>query len=236
MLFAHRLAGTWRNKIGTYIALTSFSKEKFIAGGLPPEKIVVKPNFLLNDPGFGDGSGGFALFLGRLSEEKGLDILLKAWECLGTEVPLKILGEGPLARLLQDRLLKLRGVEWLGQCARERVMELLKSAAFLVLPSKSYEQLPMALVEASACGTPAITSDIATTEEVIIEGVNGMRFRAGDADDLVSKAKAMLAHPDQLRAMRRSARMFYERNYTAERNYNLLMKIYAGAIDRNRWT
>src|SRR5437773_765730 len=72
MLAVHRMLGTWREAVDTYIALTDFGRQKFIEGGLPPEKIAVKPNFVHPDPGPGAGTGGYAIFVGRLSEEKGL--------------------------------------------------------------------------------------------------------------------------------------------------------------------
>lgn len=232
MLVSHKIAGTWKRKIETYIAVTDFSKRKFIEGGLPGDRIAVKPNFLAEDSGPGSGSGGFAVFTGRLSEAKGLDVLLKAWERLGSMLPLKIAGNGPLAGWLRERLPKMRGVEWMGSCDREVVIALLKNATLAVLPSKSHEQLPMAIVEASACGTPVVVPALGSMNEVIVEGVNGIHFRAGDAQDLADKIEAILGRPSELASMRRGARLSFERNYTAERNYELLMRIYEDTIGR----
>jgi glycosyltransferase involved in cell wall biosynthesis len=133
MLAGHRAAGTWNTKVDAYIALTAFSKDKFIEGGLPAHRLHIKPGFA-EDPGCGDGTGGYALFLGRLTEEKGTRMLCRAWSQLGGSLPLKIAGDGPLQSSLQG----LVGVEYLGQCARPRVVELLKQAAFLVVPSLWY--------------------------------------------------------------------------------------------------
>src|ERR1700724_3181862 len=97
MLAAHHALGTWRHAVDLYIALTPFSRDKFIAGGLPPEKIVVKPHFVDPDPGPGRGRGRYGVFVGRLSPAKGLATLLEAWKKLAAPVPLKIVGDGPMA-------------------------------------------------------------------------------------------------------------------------------------------
>ena len=98
----HRAAGTFQNAVDAYVCLTDFARDKFVAGGLPPGKLHVKPNFVHPDPGPRRGGDGSAVFVGRLSEEKGVLPLLAAWEHL--DVPLTIIGAGPLA----DRVPRLR--------------------------------------------------------------------------------------------------------------------------------
>ncbi len=229
MLAAHWMAGTWTTKIHTYIALTNFTREKFIEGGFPAGKIVVKPNFLARDPGIGKGNGNYALFAGRLSEEKGLRTLLNAWERLARTIALKIAGDGPLADFVRQRADLLPNVEWLGDVEHARVMELMKNAAFLVVPSAWQEPFGMVIIEAAACGTPVIGSAVGSMTELIQNGVNGLHFTADDVNGLVDRVQAILTRPDDLLAMRQSSRLCYERNYTAERNYALLMQIYQSA-------
>lgn len=225
MIFIHRGVGTWKNKIDTYVALTNFSREKFIEGGLPAERIAIKPNFLSSDPGAGAGNGGYALYAGRLVEEKGVRTLLRAWERL-PEIPLKIAGDGPLKPFVEQQASALPNVEYLGACEHSTVMELLKQARFLVLPSEWYEALPMIFIESLACGTPVLASGLGSMNELIEDGVSGRLFVPGDVDSLVSRAAEMFLAAN---AMRKSARACYERNYTAERNYGLLMNIYRNA-------
>jgi glycosyltransferase involved in cell wall biosynthesis len=133
---------------------------KFIEGGLPAEKIVVKPNFVYPDPGVGLGSGGYALYVGRLSEEKGVDTLLEAWEQLSVKIPLKIVGDGPLASQVAEFTKRLPQVEWLGRRGIAEVHALMGESKFLIFPSKWYETFGRVAVEAFAKGTPVIASKI----------------------------------------------------------------------------
>jgi glycosyltransferase involved in cell wall biosynthesis len=228
MLAAHWAAGTWSSKIDAYIALTTFSKNKFVEGGLPAGRIHVKPGFLPVDPGIGRGDGGYALFIGRLIEEKGIDLLCRTWSTLGSTIPLKIAGDGPLRPTIQG----LSRVEYLGQCERPRLIELLKQAAFLVVPSLWYEGFPMVIVEALACGTPVIASALGSMNELVENGVTGFRFAPGDADALLRCVENAL-QSGRLTCMRARTRACYEQNYTAERNYNILMDIYSAAKQRS---
>src|SRR5262249_38935024 len=97
MQATHRLFGTWQKAVDVYIALAEFGRRKLVQGGLRADKIVVKPNFVYPDPGPGRGSGGYAVFVGRLSAEKGVDTLIAAWRRLAGILPLIILGDGPMA-------------------------------------------------------------------------------------------------------------------------------------------
>lgn len=226
MLTVHRTMRTWIKMVDVYIALTEFARQKFIEGGLPAEKIVVKPNFVYSDLGIGEGRGGYALFVGRLSPEKGLDTLLAAWERLGEKVPLKIVGEGPLASQVVEAVKKLDHVEWLGRRPMEEVYALMGEATVLIFPSKWYETFGRVAVEAFAKGTPVIAANIGAIAELIDHGRTGLHFRPGDSEDLAAKVEWALAHPGELARMRREARADFEAKYTAKENYRRLMEIY----------
>ncbi|WP_346289207.1 glycosyltransferase family 4 protein [Sphaerothrix gracilis] len=226
MLVTHQSLKTWHNQVDLYIALTQFARKKFIQGGLPPEKIVVKPNFVYPDPGVGSGEGGFALYVGRLSVEKGLDTLLTAWEQLETQVPLKIVGDGPLAEKVQAIAGQRPNVEWLGRQPMAQVHALMGQAQFLVFPSKWYETFGRVAVEAFAKGTPVVASDIGAIAELVEDEHTGIRFSPGDATDLAAKVEWMLAEPQRLARMRQAARAEFEAHYTAASNYQQLMQIY----------
>lgn len=231
MLSAHRALGTWTGMVDLYVALTEFARQKFIQGELPAEKIVVKPNFLHADPGAGKGEGEYVLFVGRLSREKGVDTLLAAWERLRGRVPLKIVGEGPLAPEVAEAAKRLVGVEWVGKRPKDRVLALMKGAQALILPSVWYEGFPMVIVEAYATGLPVVASDLGSMSSLIDHGRTGLHFQPGNSEDLAAKLNWAYAHPNELGRMRQEARKEFEAEYTAQRNYRSLMHIYRTASD-----
>ncbi|MBV8072949.1 MAG: glycosyltransferase family 4 protein [Acidobacteriaceae bacterium] len=230
MLTVHRAAGTWRTKVQMYIALTRFAKQKLIEGGLPEHRVRVKPNFLASDPGPGTGLGGFALFLGRLTEEKGIRTLLRAWRDV-PDVPLKVAGSGPLASFVAERARELPSVEYLGQCEPRCAIELLHAAAFLVFPSEWYEGLPMTIVEAFACGTPVICSALGAMNELVLRDITGVLFEPGNALELAGAVNRLIADPRRLSQIRAKARQEYLECYTPGINYPQLMEIYEAAKD-----
>ena len=225
MLTVHGVLQTWTEAVDIYIALTKFAQQKFIQGGLPTEKIVVKPNFVYPDPGSGEGLGGYALFVGRLSPEKGTGTLLTAWEKLNG-LPLKIVGDGPLAPQVAKHVGRVPGVEWLGRKSLDEVYELMGNALMLILPSEWYETFGLVAVEAFAKGIPVIAANIGAVAELVESGRTGLKFRPGDPEDLASKVEWALTHPDMLARMRLEARSEFEAKYTAEQNYQMLMDIY----------
>jgi glycosyltransferase involved in cell wall biosynthesis len=226
MLTVHRLMQTWMQKVDLYIALTEFARQKFIQGGFPEDKIVVKPNFVNPDPGIGQGSGGYALYVGRLSVEKGLDTLLAAWEKLGKQLPLKIVGDGPLANQVVEAAQRLGNVEWLGRKPVQEVYALMGEAKLVIFPSKWYETFGRVAVEAFAKGTPVIAANIGAIAEVVEHGRTGLHFQPGNAVDLATQVEWALSHPSELAQMRREVRAEFENKYTAKQNYRQLMEIY----------
>jgi glycosyltransferase involved in cell wall biosynthesis len=228
MLTVHDIARTWRSMVSIYIALSEFARRKFIEGGLPAERITVKPNFLGSDPGTGKGEGGFALFVGRLTEEKGVRLLAQAWQKL-SGIPLVVAGKGPL-----DALEWPSDVVVVGHQSREQILSLMRDARVLIFPSICYECSPMTIIEAFACGLPVIASNIGSVPEYVAHRSTGLLFQPGDDEDLVRQVLWAFKQPDELHAMRIAARCEYEQKYTPERNYKMLMDIYAMAIGKVR--
>jgi glycosyltransferase involved in cell wall biosynthesis len=229
MLGIHKLIRTWQNKIDLYIALTEFARQKFISGGLPSKKIIVKPNFVDSiDISDRTWIGKYALYIGRLSYEKGVDTLLSAWETL--QIPLKIIGDGPLRESVLKYAEKSSFIEYLGQLDHTTVIDLLKNSRILVFPSKLYEGLPMTIIEAFSCGVPVIASDLASRVELIRDSETGVIYSSGNPINLASKVEWLWNHPEESAQMGRNARLEYEKKYTPERNYQMLMDIYEQAI------
>jgi glycosyltransferase involved in cell wall biosynthesis len=234
MLTIHRALRTWTEMVDVYVALTEFARNKFIEGGLPAGKIVVKPNFVAPDPGRGQGGGGYALFVGRLAAEKGTGTMLAAWDRLGTRIPLKIVGDGPLRDRVVEAAARQSNVEWLGHRPVEEVHALMGKADMLVFPSEWYETFGRVAVEAFAAGTPVIAANIGAVAELVEHGRTGLEFRPGDPEDLVTQVEWAMSHPAELRRMRDEVRAEFEAKYTAERNYRALMEIYEAALERKK--
>jgi glycosyltransferase involved in cell wall biosynthesis len=226
MLTVHRMMRTWTEVVDAYIALTEFARQKFIEGGLPAGKIVVKPNFVHPDPRPGEGRGGYALYVGRLSVEKGLDTLISAWELLERQIPLKIIGDGPLADQVAATVEQFPKIEWLGRRPMQEVYELMGEAMFLIFPSKWYETFGRVAVESFAKGTPVIAANIGAIAELIDHGRTGLHFNPSDPKDLAVKVEWALANPNELAGMRYEARSEFESKYSAKENYQRLMEIY----------
>ena len=233
MLSLHRAMGTWLKLVDIYIALTEFGRRKFIEGGLPADKIVVKGNFIHPAPAYpGPGSGEYALYVGRLDAIKGVRTLLSAWERLNTDIPLKIVGDGPLALYVDEVTQCRRNIEVMSWVPRARVFELLGEARALIFPSTCYEGQSLALLEAFSMGTPIIASSLGSITEMIDPGRTGLLFRAGDPDDLAARVEWAWSHPDEMRSMREQVRKEFEERYTGTANYARLMEIYDTAVRR----
>jgi glycosyltransferase involved in cell wall biosynthesis len=226
MLATHNYKQTWSKAVSAYIALTDFARNKFIQAGFPAEKILVKPNYLQADPGVGEGTGNYALFVGRLTAEKGISTLLEAWRQIGTELPLQIAGDGPMAPEVEKASREMQGVTWLKWLPREEILERMKHASALILPSTWYEPFGMILVEAFAVGLPVIASDLGSMSVIVDHQRTGLHFEAGNATSLVEAVRWFRAHPAEVALMRSQVRLEYEMKYTAERNYAQLMNIY----------
>lgn len=230
MIATHRLLGTWQ-RVDAYIALSEFARRKLIAGGLPSSRLFVKPNCLVPDPGSRTKSGDYALFVGRLSPEKGIKTLLAAWAHLPAR-KLTIIGDGPLRDVVEQT--DNPNVEFIGPQSSEAVMATIGAAAFLVIPSQCYENFPRVIVEAFAKGVPVLGSRLGSIEELIDDGRTGILFAPGDARDLANKVEWLFANPEERRRMSDEARVEFETKYTAEQNYKQLMQIYCSAMSASR--
>jgi glycosyltransferase involved in cell wall biosynthesis len=235
MLTVHRWLKTWDEQVDAYIALTEFARQKFIQGGLPAEKILLKPNFVDPDPGLRVGIGDYALFVGRFSPEEKVLTLLKAWQKI-EGIRLKLVGgEAHELRIRQfPEEFALEKVEFLGRRTRDQVFALMKGARLLIFPSEWYEAFPLVLAEAFACGVPVVATRLGAMAEIVEEGRTGLFFTPGDSDDLSAKVQWAFAHPQEMAQMGRRARQEFEAKYTGERNREGLLNIYRIAIGRAR--
>jgi glycosyltransferase involved in cell wall biosynthesis len=226
----HRSRQTWTKGVTTFIALTEFVRQQYVAGGFPEDRIRLKPNFVPRPCRRRAGAGSYFLYLGRLSAEKGVDVLLDAWDPeLGR---LLIVGDGPARLELEARAARHGdSVEFLGSQPRERCMELLTDARALVISSRGHETFGLVAVEAGAHGVPAVAPASAAFLELIRDGRTGLLFSPGDPKDLRRRLHQLL-DPEQSTRMGVRARQRYEAEYTPERNLATLLAIYREAIAR----
>jgi len=233
MVAYHRKNKTWQTKVNRFIALTHFAKSKFIEAGFPADKIRVKPNFI-EDP-FKNGETlpakqEKALFVGRFSQEKGVSVLLEAWQSI--QYPLYLAGDGPTFDASTGQSMN-NDIHFLGSQSSAQVHDLMSQAQFLVMPSIWYEGFPMVLVEAFAHGMPVICSCLGGMAEIVEDKITGLHFEAGNATDLADKIQWLIAHPAECEQMGQNARAEYLNKYTPEINYQQLMSIYQEAIDES---
>lgn len=228
MLSAHRLAGTWRNRVTRYIALTDFSRDRFVATGLSAEQVRVKPNFVDASlmPDWRTRDGG--IYVGRLSEEKGVGTLLAAIARGRTPSPI-VIGAGPFGAQVAQQL----GDSYLGCRSRDEIMQKMHGASFLLVPSLCLEQLPTTILEAFACGLPVIASRLGALPGIVEDHVTGLLFNPGDAADLAEKMAWAAGHGAEMAQMGRAAHAEYLRKYSPSINYQIMQDIYQDAIAAN---
>jgi glycosyltransferase involved in cell wall biosynthesis len=221
----HRSLNTYRDKVARYIALNEFCRSKLIEGGLPAERIRVKPNFIdasdMQNAFCRDGG----LYVGRLSNEKGLDVLVKAVGLLGRN-PVRLIGGGDLENVVKS----VFGDAYLGYQPLSTITQEMRRSSYLVLPSICYEGFPRTIVEAFSAGLPVIASRLGSLPEIVEEGRTGLLFEPGSARDLANKISWAEAHPQEMGRMGEAAYEEHSRKYTSQKNYEILMEIYDEAI------
>jgi len=224
MLEFNRGIGSYWRKVTRYIATNEFFAGKFVAGGIPADRISVKPHFVdVEPPEKRERSGG--LFVGRLAPEKGIETLMSALRRL-PEPAFTVIGDGPE----RARIDAYSAISCLGWEQPAAVYERMRGASYLVIPSIWYETGPLTLIEGFACGLPVIASRLGALPELIEEGKTGLLFEPGSAEDLAEKIAWAQSHPEEMARMGGNARAQYEARYTPDKNYQRLMEIYSEAI------
>jgi glycosyltransferase involved in cell wall biosynthesis len=227
----HNIFGTWRNKVNKFIVLTEFAKSKFTESRLrvSPDQFMLKPNFIA-DPGNGNESReDFFLFVGRLSQEKGVDTLLNAFR--SSSHRLVIIGDGPMQEQVEKFVHERRNIQYLGFQSKAAIMDHMKRAQALIIPSTWYEGFPITVLEAFATGTPVIGSKLGGIAEIVEDKFNGLLFEAGNKDSLRETIERFQSA--DRKELSENARKTYLDNYTPEKNYRTLMDIYTEAMKNN---
>jgi glycosyltransferase involved in cell wall biosynthesis len=224
----HRALGTYSRHVNRYIALTEFQR-RLVVRALPQERVVVIPNFLEPDPGEGAGDRSGVLFVGRLSNEKGVATLLAAAELQPGIV--SVAGEGPLIESIESAAARGR-LRLLGSLDPPGVLNAMKRSVAVVIPSIWYEGFPMVVLEAFATATPVIASGIGSLAEVIDDAITGMLVEPGDGTTLARQVRWAVDHPDEMGSMGANARRRYNEQYRGRNHLAELLATYQGAASR----
>ena len=235
----HRKLSTWTQQVDAFIALSDFQRQLMVRSGLPAARVHVKPNFYPGQPqpaSWADRQD-FVVFAGRLTAEKGVETLIRAWTRWGESAPeLRILGDGPLRTSLERLATTVPSarIRFFGQVSAQEAEQHIAGGKLLVLPSEWFEGFPMVIREAFAYGTPAAVSDLGPLPTIVQPGVSGVVFAPGDPDALLRAVRAAWEAPGLLERLGQGARAAFEAKYTAAANYAMLMDIYAQAIAVNQ--
>jgi glycosyltransferase involved in cell wall biosynthesis len=232
----HRRLGTL-DLCSRYIVLSEHAKKLFLSCpiGLDAEKLVIKQNFCDPSPVKGTHDNDHFLFVGRLSEEKGIATLLDAFARSAHKI--RIAGDGPL----KEEVIRYAGlfpnIEYVGLLEKKEVLSLLSECTALIFPSVWPEGMPMTIIEAFSCGTPVIASRLGVMESMITNGSNGLHFEAGNGTDLLNKLHRWADMNLTERAgFYENALATFDKYYTPEKNFELLSDIYTDAIKLNGYS
>lgn len=227
-LTLHRAIGSF-DRVTLYAAVSGFVRDKLVEGGLDAGRVRVRRNFSWAIP-CRCGAGSAFLVLGRLSPEKGVDTVLRAWNGMGRLV---VAGDGPERERLSD--LAPAGVEFIGAVEAATVPGLLADARALLMPSRWYEGSPRVIVEALAAGVPVIASNIGGLPEHVEDGVNGLLVDPGDVAGWAS-AIDRLRDADLSLKLGEGAYRRWQKEFSPEVALKTLEELYGEAIERKART
>lgn len=229
----HRALGTWTKQVDAFICLSEFQRELMIKAGLPREKVHVKPNFYPGNPAVADWTKRkpCVVFAGRLTAEKGVVNLLRAWQAWGPAAPeLRLVGDGELRAEL-ERMAEGLPVQFLGQLQADRAQAEIANARLQILPSEWFEGFPMVVREAFAFGTPSAVSNIGPLPSIVEHRKSGIVFEPANPQSLLQEVRTAWEEPGLLERLGQKARAEFESKYTEEANYAALIEIYYKAFE-----
>jgi glycosyltransferase involved in cell wall biosynthesis len=225
----HRAIGTWTKTVHRFVAFSEHSRQLHIAAGFDPDRIAVKPQTLANDPGCGGHRGEYVLYAGRLSPEKGIAVLLDAWRQYRLNVPLVIAGDGRDAGRVRCEIRSLPMIRMMGRVPRHELLDLMKDARVLVLPSLWFEGFPVTLLEGLATGCPIVASRVGAIAEIVREGEEGILVPPGDSEAMARAIEELWLSEGSRQRLQTRARTAFRERFSPQASQEALLNIYREA-------
>lgn len=228
----HRIRKSFYKQIDKYICLNDSQIALLKNVGFDENKIVKKYNFVESSHDDSETTvlpelpQRYVVFYGRIGVEKGINELMQIWE--GLEIPLVVMGNGPMEEIFEDWANARKNVYFLGYTKRDKCLSIVRHAEFVVFPSIVYEGCSMVEIEAESLGKGIVATDLGFSQEAIKEGYNGCKVKLGDISGFRDKVIELWGAPDVCRVMGENARKDYEQKYTQDMNYQQLVEIYSG--------
>jgi glycosyltransferase involved in cell wall biosynthesis len=230
MQSVHKIMGTWSNRVTRYVALTRYVRDRLVEGGIPADRIVIKPNFVGSlevsdeDPGI---DGPYAVYVGRLTEDKGAAWLARAWIAENFTMPLIFIGHGnALDAIAPGNEAHVRAI---GKRTLAQTYRIIRGAEVLVQPALWPEPFGRVVVEAYSLGVPVVCARVGGLQELVRDGVTGFTYKAGDRSGFRDAIHAIM-QPERQARMRDAARMEYREKYSPDANFTLMMDIYRDTV------
>jgi glycosyltransferase involved in cell wall biosynthesis len=217
--------------VSKFITHTEFTKQEFSKHVIPENKLIIKPNFLnsTNKTIQPISEKNNVIFASRISKEKGILSLIKAFEKI--DINLDILGDGPLFNKIKKK--KFNNIKLYGNLPRDEVNNFISRSKFLVFPSEWYESFPMTILEAFREGTLVLASNIGSIKSIIKDKFNGILFEPGNTSDLIDKVNWILNNQKECDQIALNANNEFNKKYSSEVNYKQLIDVYEKVIKEN---
>ena len=234
----HHARKTFYREIDRYICLNDTQMKLLQDAGYDRSKLVKKVNFVRDCSSSGTENSladelklplRYAVFYGRLGEEKGIRDLMKIWDGL-EDIPLVVMGDGPLRETFVRWTITHKQVKYLGYTPHEQCLQIVRGAEFVIFSSIWYEGCSMVEIESESLGKAILAYDIGFSAEAIRNGVNGYKIPLGNTEAFTAQIRALWQDEEACRAMGLRARLDYEKTYRPEENFRQLMKIYQDVI------
>ncbi|MDA0194650.1 MAG: glycosyltransferase family 4 protein [Bacteroidetes bacterium] len=234
MIEYHKKQDTWNQLVNGFICLTKFSRDIYKEWGIDERKLHVKPNFIVKQQQEPPNTilDQFVC-IGRLSEEKGVDFLVRAWMNANIKSKLVIIGDGELMKNLKEECNNHDQICFTGKLDNKTALNTLACSKALIFPSICYEGFPLVIVEAFALGIPVISSNFGNQGVIVEHEKNGLLFEKGVESDLICQVDRITQNPDFRQMLSENCTKDFETKYSEEKNYEMLMEIYDGLIQAN---